>query len=122
MSSPTHAAPRIGEAYSGITPAPPKYAAIQVSTSGDNTIVNAVTGKKLLVLAYNYMANGSVNVKWRSNTTDQTGLAYLAQNTGKVAPFSQVGWFKTSAGEALVLNLSGNVAVGGEVVYAEVDN
>lgn len=117
----THAAPRIGEAYSGEGPVQPKYASIAVSSSGDNTIVSAVAGKRLLVLAYNYMANGTVNVKWRSNTTDKTGLAYLVANTGKVAPFSSVGWLITASGDALVLNLSGAVAVGGEVVYAEVD-
>lgn len=121
MSSATHAAARVGEAYSGQNPVTPKYAPIAVSSSGDQTIVAAVTGKRLLVLAYNYMANGTVNVKWRSNTTDLTGLGYLIANTGKVAPFSQVGWFKTAVGEALNLNLSASVAVGGEVVYAEVD-
>ncbi len=113
--------PQIGSAFQGQTPLAPKYAAIAVSSSGDNTIVSAVSGKKLLVLQYNYMANGTVNVKWRSNTTDQTGLAYLVANTGKVAPWSPIGWVKTASGEALVLNLSANVAVGGEVCYAEVD-
>lgn len=119
MSDTGHS-PQIGAAYQGQIPVIPKYAAIAVVGSGDNTIVTAVAGKRLLLLQYNYMANGAVNVKWRTNTTDLTGLAYLVANTGKVAPFSPIGWCVTAAGEALVLNLSGAVAVGGELTYAEV--
>lgn len=122
MSNPVYAASHVGIVYQGQTPLVPKYAAIAVSASGDNTIVAAVSGKRLLVLQYNYMANGTVNTKWKSGaSTDLTGLAYLVANTGKVAPFSPVGWCVTAAGAALVLNLSGNIAVGGEVVYAEID-
>lgn len=113
--------PTVGMMVSGLTQITPKYAAIAVSSNGDNTIVAAVAAKRLLLLQYNYMANGTVNVKWRSNTTDKTGLAYLIANTGKVAPFSPIGWCITAVNEPLVLNLSGAIAVGGEVVYAEVD-
>ncbi len=36
------------------------------------------------------------------------------------APFNPVGWFESGSGKTLDLNLSGAVAVGGELVYVEV--
>lgn len=95
-----------------------RFAPIAALNSGANVIVPAVTGQWLFrIVAYNFIANGTVNVKWQSGSTDLTGLSYLVANCGKVAPFSDVGWFETNAAEALNLNLSGSVAVGGEVVY-----
>lgn len=105
----------------GTVPLVPKFAIIQEAGSGDNEVVALVSGKKIRVLAYNFVASGAVNAKWRSGTTDITGLTYMdAAGKGKVAPFSPVGWFETAASEALNLNLSGAVAVGGEVVYVEI--
>lgn len=106
--------------YNGTTALTPKFAAIQLSATG--TVVAAVTSKKIRVLAYNFMANGSVNVKWQSHVTptDLTGLKYLVVNTGLVAPFAPTGWFETVSGEALDLNLSASIAVGGELIYVEV--
>jgi hypothetical protein len=90
---------------------------VVASTANATEIVAAVTGKKIRVLACSFMANGTVNVKWQSASTDLTGLAYLVANTGKVLPYSPGGWFETAVGEALNIHLSGAVAVGGELVY-----
>lgn len=101
----------------------PKFAAIAASTSGNNTLVAAVTAKKIRVLAYNLIGNGAVNAKFQSGAsgTDLTGLKYIAAAGGGIcAPFNPVGWFETGAGVLLNLNLSGAVAVGGELVYVEV--
>lgn len=96
----------------------PLFGSIAVSSSGNNEVVAAVAGYRIRVLAYNFMSAGAVNAKWRTASTDLTGLSYMdAAGKGKVAPFSPVGWFQTAAGEALNLNLSTNVAVGGELVY-----
>lgn len=105
----------------GETPLLPKFAVITASSSGLNEIVAAVAGKQIRVLAYNYISSGTVNAAWRTGaTTVIGGLGYWVANTGKVAPFCPVGWFETAVGEALNLNLSGAVAVGGEVTYVEV--
>lgn len=100
----------------------PKFAKIAASLSGDNTLVAAVTSKKLRVFAYNFLANGTVNGKFQSGAggTDLTGLKYLVANAGLVAPFNPLGWFETAAGALLNLNLSGAIAVGGELVYGEI--
>lgn len=106
----------------GATSLTPKFAAISTSASGDSAVVAAVVGKQIRVLDYLLMGNGAVNAKFRSATTDITGLHYIA-SAGQGANgggFSPIGKFQTVAGEALNINLSGAVAVGGWVVYVEV--
>ncbi len=107
---------------SSLTELTPKFAKIAVSSSGASTVVAAVTGKKIRVLSWSIVANAAVNAKWQSHTTptDLTGLHYCAANGGISVPFSPVGHFETVAGEALDINLSGAVAVGGSLVYVEV--
>ncbi len=106
----------------GTTALTPKFAVISASTSGNNTLVAAVTSKKIRVLAYNFIANGTVNAKFQSGAggTDLTGLKYCVANSGICAPFNPVGWFETAANTLLNLNLSAAIAVGGELVYVEV--
>jgi hypothetical protein len=97
----------------------PLVAAIAASGTGDNTVVAAVTGKKIRVTRYELSASAAVNAKWRSGTTDVTGLLYLAAagatvDSGKSGEQNDF-LFETAAGQALVLNLSGAVPVGGFV-------
>ncbi len=100
----------------------PKFAKTTASSSGTTTIVAAVTSKKLRVIAWEVVANAAVNFKWQSaGTTDLTGLYYMAGQGGGVArAYNPVGYFETISGEALSINLSGAVAVGGSLVYVEV--
>jgi hypothetical protein len=100
----------------------PKFAAINASTSGNNTLVAAVTSKKIRVLALWLTSSGIVNAKFQSGAggTDLTGLGYEVANTGMVLPLSPVGWFETAAGVLLNLNLSAAIPVGGSLVYVEV--
>lgn len=100
----------------------PKFAAIAASTSGNNTLVASVSGKKIRVIAVWLTANGAVNAKFQSGAggTDLTGLAYMTSNTGFVLPFNPAGWFETAATTLLNLNLSAAIAVGGSLVYIEV--
>jgi hypothetical protein len=97
-------------------------AAIAASSSGDNALVAAVTGKKIRVHAYELSASGAVNAKFRSGTTDVTGLIYLAaagsSADGVEADKDPDGLFETAVSTALNLNLSGAVAVGGFVDYS----
>lgn len=107
----------------GTTALTPKFAKIAASSSGNNTLVSAVVGKKIRVLAYNFIGNGAVNAKFQDGAggTDLTGLKYIAAAGGGIcAPFNPVGWFEGGTNTLLNLNLSGAVAVGGEIVYVEV--
>lgn len=98
----------------------PKFASISVSSSGDNQIVAANATKKLRVLAYTIVADGTVAAKWRNGTTDVTGAMSWVANTGISAPFCPVGHFETSTNAALNLNLSAAVGARGHVTYIEV--
>lgn len=108
--------------YNGSTALTPLFAKIVTSSSGATTIINAVASKQIRVLALKLVANAAVNVKWQSHVTptDLTGLSYLAANGGEVLPFNPVGWFQTISGEALDINLSGAIAVGGHLTYVTV--
>jgi len=97
----------------------PKYADIDVASAGDNTIVAAVTGKKIRVLQYALVVSAATTVIWKSGTTPITGDMPFAANGGISSPFSPSGLFETSAGEALVLNLSAGNPVSGHLVYTE---
>lgn len=106
----------------GGTVVTPKFAVIAASSSGNNTLVAAVTSKKIRVLAAAFTANGTVNAKFQSGAggTDLTGLFYMVVNTGGVLPFNPAGWFETASNTLLNLNLSAAVAVGGSLTYIEV--
>ncbi len=107
----------------GATSLTPKFAVITASTSGNNTIVAAVTSKKIRVLDYMLNASGAVNAKFQSGAsgTDITGLHYMAAaGDGVASSFSPVGKFESASGVLLNLNLSAAVAVGGWIVYIEV--
>lgn len=106
--------------YNGTTALTPQFAAISAASSGATEVVAAVASKKIRVLQYNFMSNGTVDVKFQSASTDKTGLYYTVANTGLSAPFSPIGYFETAAGEALNVNLSGNIAIGGVLAYVEV--
>jgi hypothetical protein len=97
-------------------------AAITAAAAGDNAVVAAVTGKKIRVrgfAVYNGVATAQ-NAKWRSGTTDVTGLLYGAAAVGLIGQGQAPAYdflFETVAGQALNLNLSAATVTGGWVVY-----
>lgn len=99
---------------------PIKFRSFAVASNGDNSLVAAVTGKKIRVLALDATAAGAVAVKFRSATTDISGAQALPANGQKILPFNPVGWYETVAGEALQVNLGGAVSFAGGLVYQEV--
>lgn len=100
----------------------PKYAVISGATSGDNTVVAAVSGKKIRVLALKFVAAGTVNVRFESAAggTALTGVESYVVNTGAVLNYNPVGWFETVSGELLNMELSAAVQVSGHLTYIEV--
>jgi hypothetical protein len=95
-----------------------RQAAINASTSGDNTIVAAVPGKQILVLLYKIVCSDAVTVTWESGGgTVLDGPCTFAASGGESSSFCEHGHFRSSKGESLVLNLSGAVQVGGHLLY-----
>lgn len=121
--SPLRIVQDVNSLYAGNTTLTPISIGITDSSSGASTLVALVTSKKIRVLAMALTVNGAVNVKLQSHTTTATatGLFYCAAaGDGFVLPYNPVGWFDTASGEALDLNLSGAVAVGGTLTYVSV--
>lgn len=99
-----------------------KRAIISGSSSGDNTLVTAVTGKRIRVLSLFLVTSGAVTVRFESAAggTALTGQMAIAANGSLVLPHNEKGWFQTAAAELLNMELSTGVAVNGALVYEEV--
>lgn len=97
----------------------PQYAVIAAASSGDNTLVAAVTGKKIRVLSFVLVAAGTVLARFESDAggTALTGQMSMVANTQVTPSFNPLGWFETVAGELLNLELSAAVSVDGALVY-----
>lgn len=95
-----------------------QHAAVNVSSSGNTTIVAAVAGKSIMVMQYDLVAAGDVAVTFQSSGgTVVNGPRAFAANGGISSPYAPHGHFKTAKGEGLVLNLGGAVQVGGSILY-----
>lgn len=106
----------------GGVPVTVKFAAIDAASSGDNTLLAAVTSKKIRVLSAFMVAAGAVTVRFESGAggTALTGQMNLAANSGFVLPFNPAGWFETAVTTLLNLELSAAVSVDGCFTYIEV--
>jgi hypothetical protein len=97
-------------------------AAVNAASLGDNTLVAAVAGKRIRVHAYELSSAGVVTAKFKDGAaTDLTGPLTLAA-AGAAADAAERtndsdGLFQTTAGNALVLNLSAAIVVGGFIDY-----
>lgn len=112
--------------YNSTTALTPKFMPIAAASSGNNTLVSGVATKKIRVLAMTLIAAGTVNIYFTSSNGGtvifggSTNKINLVANTGFATGYSPVGHFETVAGEALVVNNSGAVAVSGGLTYIEV--
>lgn len=96
----------------------PANAVIATSSSGAVEIVAAVANKRIVVVHWNVMAAGTTSVKWQSAATDLTGLYPLVANVGVVVDHSVPDFgLKTVAGQALNINNSATVQIGGYISY-----
>lgn len=109
--------------YNDTTALTPKFAKIDVASSGNNTLVAAVTSKKIRVIRYTLKAAGAVNVKFQSGAggTDLSGAMPLAgAGDGVTGAEALLGHLETASGALLNLNLSAGVQVSGHLTYVEV--
>lgn len=119
---PVQASIESGQMTAAGTVVTPKFAVIDAATSGDNTLVAAVSSKKIRVLALFLVSAGTVNVRFESGAggTALTGQMNLVVNTGFVLPFNPAGWFETAATTLLNMELSAAISCDGSLTYIEV--
>lgn len=98
-----------------------KFARVNADADSDNTIVPAVSGRKLRVLGYQLIASaaGIATVKSAANVLAElqvpAGLDPIAYAGGHDAPA-----FETGANEALIINTQVGQDVNGHLTYVEV--
>lgn len=101
-----------------------KRAILAAAATANETLVAAVTGKKIRVLAAAITGSGAAAVRFES-TSGGTALtpviqASIASNIGNVVlPFNEHGWFETVAGELLNLERTGVGTSGVAILYVE---
>ena len=99
-----------------------KRAVIDAASSGDNTLVAAVTGKKIRVLAaFLTMTGTAVTIRFEDGADGTALTGQMGPTAGQtiVLPFNPVGWFETSDATLLNLELGGAQSVDGSLVYIE---
>ena len=99
-----------------------KRAAIDAASSGDNTLVAAVSGKKIRVLAlFATMTGTAVTIRFEDGAGGTALTGQMGPTAGQtiVLPFNPVGWFETSAAALLNMELGGAQSVDGALVYIE---
>ena len=101
----------------------PKFATASISATAETTIVAAVTGKKIRVLAGVVSKVDAGTAQFKSGTagTALTGPMHIAASTSWTLPFNPLGWFETASATLLSLVFATGTATGGAfVVYVEV--
>lgn len=100
----------------------PKFASISASSSGDNTLVSAVAGKKIRVVDIFFVCAAAVTVRLEDGAGGSalTGQMEFAANSGMGPPFNPLGHFETSSNTLLNMELSAAVWVAGYLQYVEV--
>lgn len=120
---PVQASQESNQMTAGGTVVTPKFAVIAATTdNGDNTLVAAVTSKKVRVLSYVIVADGTVSARFESGAggTALTGQMPLVANSGVAAPYNPAGHFETGSNTLLNLELTGTGNVYGHLTYIEV--
>lgn len=90
------------------------------AASGDTEVVAAVSGKEIVVHHYHLLAAAAVSVEFQDTAVGAiSGLYPLTAAAFVSSGFKREGWFRTTAGEALDINASTTVQVGGMILYTE---
>lgn len=100
----------------------PKFFSASVSPSAsDFSLIAAVSGKKLRILALVLQCSATAtDVLFESSTTTRKHRASAGVNGGQVLPFNQAGWFETAAGESLTCTTNAGSVTEITGVYVEI--
>lgn len=93
---------------------------INASSSGDNTIIAAVTSRPIRVYQVFIVANAAVNLLFKDGaSTNFNAFAVPLTAQGSAITFQYTGmpWWVTTLGNAFIINLSGAVQITGRAYY-----
>lgn len=89
-------------------------AKIDTASSGDNTIIAAVTGKSIQVHRIKFLLNSQTTVTFKDGTTALSGAE---QCNSQILDYDEEPWYKTTPGSAFTMNLGAAVQCSGTVWY-----
>lgn len=91
--------------------------AISFSASGDNEIVPAQTGKRILIHRLFLVCASATNLTFKRGSTNLSGAVPMAANGGITFDITGEPWFTTNPSEAFNINSSSGVQVSGTCYY-----
>lgn len=97
---------------------------INISTSGDNTIINAPgIDQKIRILQYTIIASGAVDITFKAGSRTIFGPVQADSTSGVQAPKqpNEEAYFELDLNEGWIINLSDSVQVGGSYIAELVD-
>jgi hypothetical protein len=95
-------------------------AAVNVSSSGNNTLIAGSNGLKLRVYRAALVFTSAVSATFQDgDSTALTGPMSLTADASITLDFESQPWFTASAGNDFVLNLSGPCNVAGIIYYTQ---
>lgn len=102
----------------------PKTAYVSATANGDNTIVSAVSGKRIVVWYFEISPSVAANVYWKSGATQNSEIVYMdalgGWARGPIATYRDVTpALVTNSGEALILTTNNVGPTGVFVKYTE---
>lgn len=92
---------------------------INIATSGNSTIIAAITGRKINITSFLFTAGGEVNVTLKDGASALTGamdFGGTSEPRGMVASLDGEA-LKLSVSSAFVITLSANVQLSGLACY-----
>ena len=104
------------------------YIAIDTATAGPNTLVAALSNKKIQVIQYTINAVEDNSVTFLSNSTPMTGPMSFSASESIVSVCAPSTYqtmnalFETNSGKALVIDLLNGTQVSGHLTYRIVDD
>ncbi len=99
-----------------------QYAAFDFSNAGNNTLVGAVSGKKIRVMSLFLVPASAMDVRFEDGAGGDplSGVMNQGAKEPLVLGWNAGGWFETSAGALLNLELGGAQQTSGCLSYMEV--
>lgn len=90
---------------------------IDFSSSGDNQIIAAVAGKRILVHRLFVVGGSATSLIFKRGSTNLSGAMSMSANGGLTFDITGEPWFVTGINEAFNINSSSGVQVGGVCYY-----
>jgi hypothetical protein len=95
-----------------------KVAAINFSSSGDNTVITAPASGGITVVGITFTVAGGTNITFKNGTTAESGAIVFTGNGSSMTLMNhERGYYFADAGNNFVMNNSNAVQVSGTIWY-----